>query len=48
MLELQQQQWGKDYFFNSPPEKVIRHYRLAGHKAIKLSLKTGHKLEISR
>ncbi|MDX1749270.1 MAG: DUF1989 domain-containing protein [Methylophaga sp.] len=47
MLELKQQQWGQDYFFTSPSEKVIKHYRLAGHQAIKLSLLAGDKLAIS-
>ncbi|MCB2427945.1 DUF1989 domain-containing protein [Methylophaga pinxianii] len=47
MLELQNQQWGDDYFFNQPSEKPTRQYRLAGHQAINLSLNKGDVLEIS-
>jgi len=46
MLELKQQQWLEDYYFESSLPKPIRQYRLAGHQAIKLSLHVGDVLEI--
>ncbi len=47
MLEMKNQSWGEDYFFESSPSSPIRRFRLLGQQAIKFKLKAGDRLEIS-
>ena len=47
MLEMKNQLWGEDYFFESSPSSQVRRFRLAGQQAIKLSLKAGDRLCIA-